>query len=100
MSYLNYLKEYETFPGEEAPIGIILCTEKSQSQIQLMDLLNSGIHVAEYWTELPPREVFERKIQEIVSQAKENIAKLNIKEQRSISEDDGINEGVVAQIDN
>ena len=77
--YLNYLKEYETFPGEEVPIGIILCTEKSQSQIQLMDLLSSGIHVAEYWTELPPREVFERKVQEIVSQAKENIAKLSIK---------------------
>lgn len=77
--YLNYLNEYETFPGEEVPIGIILCTEKSQSQIQLMDLLSSGIHVAEYWTELPPREVFERKVQEIVSQAKENIAKLSIK---------------------
>ncbi len=84
--YLNYLKEHETLPGEEAPIGIILCTEKSHSQVQLMDLLNSGIHVAEYWTELPPREVFERKVQEIVLQAKENIARLSNKSADNDSE--------------
>jgi predicted nuclease of restriction endonuclease-like (RecB) superfamily len=77
--YLNYLKEYETFPGEEVPIGIILCTEKSSHQIELLKMSESGIHVAEYWTELPPREVFERKVQEIVLQAKENIAKLENK---------------------
>lgn len=33
----------------------------------------SGIHVAEYWTELPPKEVFEHKVQEIVLHAKVNI---------------------------
>lgn len=83
--YLNYLKEYETFPGEEAPIGIILCTEKSHSQVQLMDLNSSGIHVAEYWTELPSHELFERKMEEIVLQAKENIAKLE-REGKKISD--------------
>ena len=77
--YLNYLKEYETYEGEEAPIGIILCTEKSHSQVQLMDLTQSGIHVAEYWTELPSQDIFERKVQEIVLQVKENIAKLENK---------------------
>lgn len=68
--YLNWLKRYECLEGENPPIGIILCTEKSHSQIELLDLSKSGIHVAQYWTELPPREVFERKIQEIVLQAR------------------------------
>ncbi len=83
--YLGYLKEYETFEGELPPIGIILCTAKSSHQIELLNMSESGIHVAEYWTELPPREVFERKVQEIVLQAKENIAKL---ENRSSNSDD------------
>ena len=74
--YLGYLREYETFEGELPPIGIILCTEKSSHQIELLNMSESGIHVAEYWTQLPPREIFERKVQEIILQVKENIAKL------------------------
>jgi hypothetical protein len=71
--YLNWLKRYECYEGEELPIGIILCTEKSEHQIELLDLSSSGIHVAEYWTELPPKEIFEKRIQQIVLQAKENL---------------------------
>jgi hypothetical protein len=73
--YLNWLKKYECYEGEEAPIGIILCTEKSHAQIELMDLSSSGIHVAEYWTQLPPIDVFERKIQEIVLRCRETYEK-------------------------
>lgn len=68
--YLNWLKKYETFEGENPPIGIILCSEKSHAQIELLDISASGIHVAEYWTSLPPIQVFEKKIQEIVIQAR------------------------------
>lgn len=68
--YVNWLKKYETFAGENPPIGIILCTEKSHAQIELLDISSSGIHVAEYWTELPPIKIFEKKIQEIVLQAR------------------------------
>lgn len=68
--YLNWLKKHESFEGENSPIGIILCSEKSHAQIELLDMSASGIHVAEYWTELPPIEVFEKKIQEIVLQAR------------------------------
>ncbi len=70
--YLGWLRRYECLEGEEPPIGIILCTEKSKHQIELLDLSSSGIHVAEYWTELPPKEVFEKKIQQIVTHVKEN----------------------------
>lgn len=69
--YLGWLRKYEVMEGEKLPIGIILCTEKSIHQIELLDMDRSGIHVAEYWTELPPKDLFERKIREIVQQSKE-----------------------------
>jgi hypothetical protein len=33
----------------------------------------AGIAVAEYWTELPPKNEFEKKIKEILHEAKERI---------------------------
>jgi predicted nuclease of restriction endonuclease-like (RecB) superfamily len=71
--YLRYLAKYESFADELPPIGIILCTEKSQNQIELLDLNASGIHVAEYWTELPPKEIFEKKVQEIVLRSRQRL---------------------------
>lgn len=68
--YLGWLNKNECFEGENPPIGIILCSEKSQAQIELLDTTSSGIHIAEYWSELPPIEAFEKKIQQIVLQAK------------------------------
>jgi len=46
-----------------------------------LDLTNSGIHVAEYWTQLPSQDVFERKLQEIVIRAEETLAKLENKKE-------------------
>lgn len=51
-------------------LGIILCTGKKREQIELLELSKSGIHVAEYLTVLPPREVFEQKIQEALALAR------------------------------
>jgi predicted nuclease of restriction endonuclease-like (RecB) superfamily len=82
--YLNYLNEYETYEDELPPIGIILCTEKSNHQIELLNLGKSGIHVAEYWTDLPPKEIFERKIQEIVIRSKEAVGKLTNKKRKKV----------------
>ncbi len=71
--YLRYLAKYESFVDELPPVGIILCTEKSHNQIELLDMSASGIHVAEYWTELPPREIFEKKVQEIVQRSRQKL---------------------------
>jgi predicted nuclease of restriction endonuclease-like (RecB) superfamily len=71
--YLKWLNKYERQKGEEAPIGIILCTEANQKKIELLELDKAGIAVAEYWTELPPKKQFERKIKEIMSEAKERL---------------------------
>ena len=40
--------------GEQPPLGLILCADKSEEQIELLQMDQSGIHVAAYLTELPP----------------------------------------------
>lgn len=69
--YLNWLNQYERRPGEDSPIGIILCTEKDKEIIKLFDLVSNNIHVAQYLTVLPPKEVFEQKVQDIINKTKE-----------------------------
>ena len=53
--YLKWLDRYERREGEESPIGLILCTETSREQIELLEMHKDGIVVAEYWTALPPK---------------------------------------------
>jgi predicted nuclease of restriction endonuclease-like (RecB) superfamily len=71
--YLKWLNKYERREDENEPIGIILCTKASRNQIELMELDKSGIAVAEYWTNLPPKAEFERKINEILIEARERL---------------------------
>jgi predicted nuclease of restriction endonuclease-like (RecB) superfamily len=71
--YLKWLNRYERQPGEEAPIGIILCASASREIIELLEPDKTGIAVAEYWTHLPPKAEFERKIREILTEARERL---------------------------
>lgn len=71
--YLRWLNKYERREGENAPIGLILCAEASRDQIELMEMDKAGIAVAEYWTALPPKIEFERKIREIYAEAQERL---------------------------
>ena len=71
--YLKWLNKYERQDDENEPIGIILCTKASRSQIELLELDKSGIAVSEYWTHLPPKAEFEQKIKEILTEAKERL---------------------------
>ena len=73
--YLKWLDRYEKREGENAPIGIILCTAASREQVELLELNKSGIAVAEYWTAMPPKADFERKIKEILVEAKERLSR-------------------------
>ncbi|MDR2702950.1 MAG: DUF1016 domain-containing protein [Cellulomonadaceae bacterium] len=73
--YLKWLDKYERRAGEESPIGLILCTETSREQIELLEMHKDGIAVAEYWTELPPKAELESKIQLIYQQAQERLAR-------------------------
>ena len=71
--YLKWLDRYDRYEGENAPIGLILCAKAQRGQIELLELDKSGIAVAEYWTVLPPKAEFERKIQEILLEARERL---------------------------
>lgn len=64
--YLRWLDRYERKPGEEAPLGIILCSGKDDERIELLELGQSGIHVAEYLTELPPKKVLRQKLHDAI----------------------------------
>ncbi len=72
--YLRYLAKHEQEPGENSPLGIILCTGKKQEQIELLELDKSGIHVAQYLTELPPREVLQTRLNLSFEQAQNRLA--------------------------
>ena len=69
--YLVWLAKYEQEEGENPPLGIILCTSKKQEQVELLDLKNSDIHIAEYMTVLPSKEVLEQRLHLAVERAKE-----------------------------
>ncbi|MDT8715542.1 DUF1016 domain-containing protein [Clostridium sp. 19966] len=68
--YLRWLNKYERMEGEESPLAIILCAEKSSETIELLELGNSGIHVAQYLTQMPPKEVLEEKLHKAIQKAK------------------------------
>ena len=87
--YLKWLDKFDRYEGENAPIGLILCAKTNRGQIELLELDKSGIAVAEYWTVLPPKADFERKIQDILLEARERLER-----QKTLTGDD-----VIRQID-
>lgn len=76
--YLNWLDRYERQPGEEAPIGLILCAESSREQVELLQMHKDGITVAEYWTELPPKAELERQLHAALTDARERLARRGV----------------------
>lgn len=76
--YLKWLDRYERRSDEEPPIGLILCTETSREQIELLEMHKDGIVVAEYWTALPPKEELQARIRAIYRHAQERIARRQI----------------------
>ncbi|NOU15884.1 MAG: DUF1016 domain-containing protein [Methylococcaceae bacterium] len=68
--YLRWLAKYEQEAGENPPLGIILCAGKKQEQIELLELDGTGIHVAEYLTELPPKALLEQRLHQAMVNAR------------------------------
>jgi predicted nuclease of restriction endonuclease-like (RecB) superfamily len=68
--YLRWLKKHEMQSGEEEPLGLILCAEKSDERIEVLELEKRGIRVAEYLTELPPKKILEQKFHDAVRLAR------------------------------
>lgn len=66
--YLRWLEKHEKEVGEESPIGLLLCTEGSEEQIELLQLDQTGIRVAQYMTELPSRALLLQQLQKIIAE--------------------------------
>jgi hypothetical protein len=61
--YLAWLKEHDWRPGENEPVGLILCTSARRQHVEL--LLRHGPHkmkVAEYLTRLPDKRLLEERL--------------------------------------
>ena len=69
--YLRWLEKYETKEGENSPIGLILCSDKTDEHVELMLLNEDRIKVAKYYTELPPFEVLKNKLLRAIEVARE-----------------------------
>jgi predicted nuclease of restriction endonuclease-like (RecB) superfamily len=76
--YLKWLDKHERQPGEEAPIGLILCAESSREQVELLQMHKDGITVAEYWTELPPKAELEQQLHAALLEARERLARRGV----------------------
>jgi len=75
--YLKWLDKHERGNGEEKPLGIIICAKKDQEDIELLELDKNGIHVAQFLTELLPREVFKEKLHAAIQFAREKYENQN-----------------------
>lgn len=71
--YLRYLDRYEKEEGEESPLGLLLCTEGSDEQIELLQLDESRIKVAQYYTELPSKEILQQQLRKQIEIAHSRI---------------------------
>ncbi|WP_063934920.1 PDDEXK nuclease domain-containing protein [Archangium violaceum] len=71
--YLRWLDHHERQPSEQPPLGIILCAGKKRETVEYLDLDTRGIHVAEYLTELPPREVLEERLHRAIEAARNRL---------------------------
>lgn len=72
--YLRWLDRHERQPDEQPPLGIILCAGKKRETVEYLDLDARGIHVAEYLTELPRREVLEDRLHRAINAARSRLS--------------------------
>jgi hypothetical protein len=90
--YLRWLAKHDQEAGEAPPLGIILCTGKKREHVELLELDQTGIHVAEYLTELLSKEVLARKLHEAIA-----LSKARLENRLGLSAGDGdVNEGGTA----
>ena len=75
--YLRWLEKHEMVEGENAPIGLILCSGKNDEHIELMGLDEGSIRVAEYLTQLPDRKLLEEKLRLSIERAKRRVSAAN-----------------------
>jgi len=71
--YLRWLEKHEMQKGEKTPIGLILCAEGNNEQVELLQLDKAGIKVAEYLTELPSKKTLKQKLHQAVELSRKTL---------------------------
>jgi predicted nuclease of restriction endonuclease-like (RecB) superfamily len=71
--YLRWLDKNLKVEGENQPIGLILCAGKSEEHIELLQLENSNIKVADYLTQLPDKHLLEQKLRTAIEIAQQRM---------------------------
>jgi len=76
-TYVAYYKKHQMTPGDQSPIGILLCTRKNDALVEfaLGDLSNQ-VFVSRYAVELPGKEEMERFITQIGKEVGSEIRKV------------------------
>jgi predicted nuclease of restriction endonuclease-like (RecB) superfamily len=64
--YLRWLEKHEQREGENAPVGLILCSHKSDEHVELLLLKEDRIKVASYYTQLPSMELLKKKLHKAI----------------------------------
>ncbi len=82
--YLRWLNRYERRKHDEAPIGLILCSDRSPQQIELLELDKGDIRVAEYFTKNLPSPLLEQELQKAIRRAREHLTEKQAIEQDAI----------------
>ena len=62
-------------PGEESPIGLILCASADAEQVELLQLDAKSIRVSEYLTDLPPMKLLQTRLHQAIEHAREQAAR-------------------------
>jgi predicted nuclease of restriction endonuclease-like (RecB) superfamily len=75
MLYLRWLDRYERLPGEESPLGLILCSEADHERVELLELADGSIRVAQYLTQLPSPELLARRLHEAIARARAGVVR-------------------------
>jgi predicted nuclease of restriction endonuclease-like (RecB) superfamily len=68
--YLRWLNKHERQTDENPPLGLILCADKNEEQIELLELNDGELRVASYLTELPSRALLQQKLLDSIALAK------------------------------
>jgi predicted nuclease of restriction endonuclease-like (RecB) superfamily len=61
--YLNYAREHLTMPGEADPVGLILCSDKSDAVVKYATAgINTHVFASQYLKKLPDEETLRQEI--------------------------------------
>jgi predicted nuclease of restriction endonuclease-like (RecB) superfamily len=64
--YLNFAREHWTLPGENPPIGVILCAAKNEAVVKYaLENLGNKVLAAEYRTTLPAEQLLAQRVDQV-----------------------------------